>query len=326
MESPANVQKALERNIHRLYNLPEDTEIHLLKYSENYTFQVKSDSENIKRVLRVNRPSYHTDEELSGELLWMREISQDTDLCLPDVFCGNNNELLQEFESDDTRYTCCMFSFLEGKTIGKLSGDELNAQLINMGKILASLHLQWQNRKRAYEIKRFSWDISNLLGKASIWGDWHNYYELDEMTCNIFEQVTNIMKKRLSEYGYSNDKFGMIHADLHRSNIIVKDGRPQIFDFDDCGYGWYLYDIGCSLVEFSNPKKLVPFIIEGYESVKPLSDEEKKEIDTFVLLRRIVRMAWLSSHNDSDTAKMVENGYFTNTVNMAESYILNNKE
>ena len=88
--------------------------------------------------------------------------------------------------------------------------------------------------------------------------------------------------------------------------MINNNGVNQIIDFDDSGYGFYMYDMGCALVTYSrNLTKLEGAWVRGYEKVRKLSDEDKKFIPMFVLLRRITRLAWLATHSDSDTAKTV---------------------
>lgn len=318
------IQNIAEEFLPALYDFGNDFSVKLLKYSENITFLLTDEKSGRKSVLRVNRPDYHNEEELRSEILWMNEISRDTTLILPKVYKGKNGDFLQKFISEKSRieYLCCMFSFLEGKLVGELHGDELIEQIKNMGTFLAILHNQSYNRDKSVVLKRFSWDLEDLLGKDARWGDWHSYKELNSDKVMLFEKAVTIIRRRIEAFGRGNDKYGLIHADLHRSNIIVKDEKAQIFDFDDCGYGWYLYDLGCSLVEYSDGiENLIEVITAGYETIRTLSKQEKDEIDTFILLRRIVRMAWLSGHSDSDTAKNIGGDYFMKTCQMAEKYI-----
>lgn len=44
----------------------------------------------------------------------------------------------------------------------------------------------------------------------------------------------------------------------------------------------------------------------------------------FVLIRRITRLAWLSGHADSDTAKTVEPEYLKVTVDLAREWLETN--
>mgnify|MGYP000760669885 FL=1 len=83
-----------------------------------------------------------------------------------------------------------------------------------------------------------------------------------------------------------------------------------------------MYDMGCALVTYSrNLTKLEGAWVRGYEKVRKLSDEDKKFIPMFVLLRRITRLAWLATHSDSDTAKTVDDEYLDVTIDMAKEWL-----
>lgn len=41
----------------------------------------------------------------------------------------------------------------------------------------------------------------------------------------------------------SETNFGLIHGDYNTGNILLQDGRAKVFDFDDCAYHWYDYEI-----------------------------------------------------------------------------------
>ena len=130
------------------------------------------------------------------------------------------------------------------------------------------------------------------------------------------------MEDVLRRFGIGPCHYGMIHADLHRSNIIVKDGVMQILDFTDCSYGWYLYDLGCTLVECgAEVAELLPTLLNGYSSIRPLTREERMLAPMFVLLRRIVRLGWLATHGDRDMEKLVVPEYFAVTICMARQFI-----
>ena len=173
--------------------------------------------------------------------------------------------------------------------------------------------------------------LARTLGKGCVaerkirkivWGSWRDYKALTKEQYRILEKCTSVMKDKLNHYGRSNEKFGLIHADLHFYNVINNNGVNQIIDFDDSGYGFYMYDMGCALVTYSrNLTKLEGAWVRGYEKVRKLSDEDKKFIPMFVLLRRITRLAWLATHSDSDTAKTVDDEYLDVTIDMAKEWL-----
>lgn len=317
------LEESIKSALPSLYEMENDYQVKVLKYSENITFLVTEPAIHRKRVFRVNRPDYHDMEELKGEILWMQEVSQQTDLILPKVYAGFDGEYIQSFEQDGVSYTGIMISFLEGKIVGELEGEELNQQMIEIGKILAKLHLQSQNRNKKVVIKRSSWGINDFFAENARWGTWRDNKKLTEEQIVLLEQIENIIIERLNQYGMDEDRYGLIHADLHCSNIIVNNGISQVFDFDDSGYGWYLYDFGCSLVEYANPKELLNYMVIGYESVRKLTEEDKELLNLFVLLRKIVRLAWIAGHSDNDTVKGIKEEYYAETFKMAEEFYEN---
>lgn len=323
-DTPQTLEKDVRDNLLLLYDFDKDYDVKLLKYSENVIFKITF-KEAFPVVLRIHRPGYHNIEELEGEILWMDEIHRDTDVELPVVYRGRDGRFLQKMTtfSGEEVYVS-VISFLEGSPLGELKDDELIKGLESLGEITAKLHMQSINRDKSVVIKRFYWDINNLFGDNNdgIWGSWRDYKALTKEQYRILEKCTSVMKDKLNHYGRSNEKFGLIHADLHFYNVINNNGVNQIIDFDDSGYGFYMYDMGCALVTYSrNLTELEKAWVRGYEKVRKLSDEDKKLIPMFVLLRRITRLAWLATHSDSDTAKTVDDEYLDVTIDMAKEWL-----
>ena len=60
------------------------------------------------------------------------------------------------------------------------------------------------------------------------------------------------------------DRFGLVHADMRLANLLVDgDERASCLDFDDCGWGWYLYDLGAAL-SFVEDSPLVPELVDAW--------------------------------------------------------------
>ena len=47
--------------------------------------------------------------------------------------------------------------------------------------------------------------------------------------------------------GSKPDAFGLIHADLHLENALFDGDAVRVIDFDDCGFGYWLYDLAVPL-------------------------------------------------------------------------------
>ena len=53
----------------------------------------------------------------------------------------------------------------------------------------------------------------------------------------------------------------------------------------------------------------------------PLPDADAAEIPTFVMLRRLLLVAWIGSHADTDLARSMGVAYTEGTVGLCEDYI-----
>ena len=62
--------------------------------------------------------------------------------------------------------------------------------------------------------------------------------------------------------------------------------------------------------------------LEGYRSVAPLDAADEAELDTFVMLRRLLLVAWIGSHHTFATeAAELGAGFTAGTCALAERYL-----
>jgi Ser/Thr protein kinase RdoA (MazF antagonist) len=98
-----------------------------------------------------------------------------------------------------------------------------------------------------------------------------------------------------------------------------------VIDFDDCGFGWYLFDLGASLSFFEHDPG-VPALCDawqrGYRRVMRLPEQDAAEIPTFVLLRRLQLVAWVGSHRFADSARGLGAEFTRGACDLAERYLL----
>jgi Ser/Thr protein kinase RdoA (MazF antagonist) len=67
--------------------------------------------------------------------------------------------------------------------------------------------------------------------------------------------------------------------------------------------------------------ELLAFWVAGYRSVRDLPAEDEAELPTFVLLRRLLLVAWIGSHSETELAQSMGVSYTENTVPMCEDYL-----
>jgi Ser/Thr protein kinase RdoA (MazF antagonist) len=95
----------------------------------------------------------------------------------------------------------------------------------------------------------------------------------------------------------------MIHADLHQGNLLVNGQFMTVIDFDDAGFGWYLYDLAVALTHQEDRpgfQKLQDALLRGYRSRRPLSEVDEARLPMFLLVRRLAILGWLHQRPDVD--------------------------
>src|SRR5690606_5257993 len=163
---------------------------------------------------------------------------------------------------------------------------------------------------------RFHWDYDAALGATSRWGRWRDGVGVTGEAARLLDRLDRELRARLARYGTSTERYGLIHADLRLANLLV-DGRDLgVIDFDDCGFGWYMYDLAAA-VSFIEHDPRVPELIDawarGYRTVLELPAEDEAEAWTFIMFRRLLLVAWVGSHQGADIARTLGAAYTDGT-------------
>ncbi len=304
------------------WSLPAETEISLLNLSENATWLLREPQSGRRRVLRMHRPGYHADDEIRSELAWIGALSASGAFETPLPMAGRNRELLQALPDDAGVRQAVLFEHVEG--VEPAPGADLPDWFQRLGAVTASLQRHARAWPRPKAFARKTWDFDSMLGSRSIWGDWRLAVGLDSRGEALLQRAADEIERRLTVYGKSPDRFGLIHADLRPATLLVSGDRLNVIDFDDSGYGWFMYDFAAA-VSFFEADPVVPQLagrwLDGYRSVAPLSAEDEAMLPTFILLRRILLLAWVSTHRETPTGEAHGQFYTDGALALAESYL-----
>lgn len=310
----------------RKYDFPDSVRVKLLQFSENATYLAyDSITQDKLGVLRISRPGYHTLDELKSEIAWLRQINDYTPLVAAKPLSGSDGDSIQSILGRDHReYYCIMTEFLTGTAPDENDEPAAVKQYASLGETTAYLHRHTRLWKGAANLKRIHWTYDNMIGNTPVWGSWQAAKDLTPEMTAVLTRVSGIIKKRLERYGRNENNYGLIHADLRLANLLIEREQIKVIDFDDCGFGWYLHDLASS-VSFIETKPIVPELIDswlsGYRKILPFHQQDFKEIDTFIMQRRLQLMAWLASHEDSTPVKELSVGFTEGTMELAERYL-----
>ena len=186
------------------------------------------------------------------------------------------------------------------------------------------MHRHAREWSRPAWFTRFHWDYPAAFGQQARWGRWQDGIGVGPSEREILTRLDDVLRARLRAFGTGPDRYGLVHADTRLANLLVHDGSVSVIDFDDSGFSWYLYDLGTSVSFFEHAPEvpaLVDSWLQGYRRAGRLSAEDEAEIPSFLMFRRLLILAWIGSHAETDLAKQLGPTYTANTVPLAEDYL-----
>ncbi|WP_166907755.1 phosphotransferase enzyme family protein [Mycobacterium sp. DL440] len=315
----------------RQYDIGTDATLRLLNLSENATYLVEDGS--TQSILRVHRQDYHRPHEIESELDWLQALQTDSDVTVPTVLPTSDGRRLVTVNGEETggiaRHVV-HFGMVEGAEPdeGTLTLDDFHT----LGRITAALHDHSQRWERPTGFGRFSWDWEHSLGGTPRWGRWQDASGVGSAEQQVLERAQALLHDRLHAYGTGPDVYGLIHADLRLANLLVDPdptGSPKItvIDFDDCGFGWYFYDFGTA-VSFIEDDPALPewqdAWVNGYRTRRDLPVSDEDMLASFVLLRRLLLLAWMGTHSHSRESATKAISYAAGSCELAERYLRSN--
>jgi Ser/Thr protein kinase RdoA (MazF antagonist) len=304
------------------YGISPDCSLHRYALTENWTYRVQGSSAD-PLVLRIYRPGGRSPAEIMSELAWMGAIRDGSDSLVPGIVPTTGGSQLLELTRGATLEPCycVMFTYAPGREPAE---DELAAWCPQLGAITARLHQHASSWIQPSWFRRPRWDVSTMLGDRPHWGPWQSSVT-DAEELRQLERLAEVVTARLRRFGEGPERFGLVHADLRLANLLVDGDRITVIDFEDCGLSWYLYDLACALTfneGRGDVRELIALWVDGYRQVEQLSSEDEKEIDTFLMLRRLMLTAYAELRRDTElAAAMRASGYNAETCAIAEPYL-----
>ena len=308
------------------FDLPAGSESTLINLSENATYRVDDPSSGQCWALRVHREGYHSKAAIASELAWASALREDGAVVTPTPIAGKDGEIIQVVSHAQVpgQRHVVLFAWEDGEEPDEEQYD-LRAPFEVLGEMTARMHLHVRGWQKPAFFERLIWDFDTSLGDTPHWGFWRNGMGLTPEIETVFAKTVDLIGRRLEKFGKSDERFGLIHCDMRLANLLIDGDVTKVIDFDDSGFSWLLYDCATT-VSFFEHKPEVPELLEawvrGYRKVIDLPKEDEDEIPTFVMLRRLLLVAWIGSHNETDLAQSMGVEYTRGTVPLCEAYLL----
>ena len=325
VDAPQQIEQAVIANLGR-WPVPQNARVALINIAENWTYSVSGliGGTPHRSVLRVHRPGYHTMLAIRSELAWQDAIRGAAQACTPPVIPGVDGDPIQlvNVHGFDEPMRMVLFTFVDGDHPNE--GHDLVAPFETLGRLAASLHefTEWWQQPTPFE--RLSWDTRAVFGDDANWGDWRLAPNVSPAVRDVLERVETRVSERLLAYGRGRDRFGLIHADMRLANLLIDGSTVWLIDFDDCGFGWYLYDFAAA-ISFMEDHPQVPALkqswLTGYRKVRALTNSDEAELDTFIMFRRLALLAWIGTHMHATEPRALAPDFARISAELGEAYL-----
>lgn len=237
-------------------------------------------------VLRLGHSLRRTPGLIQGEVDWINHLARGGAGVAKAVNSDADNlvELIPDGQGEHFLGTA--FAWAKGGPVWKMEGWT-ERFMLNYGRLIGKIHALTKQYTLPNEAwKRPSWDDPIMTDTTNA------LPRLDPKAMALAEANLATLRSLPTP----PDAFGIIHQDAHTGNLFVDENcHITLFDFDDCVYGHFIYDIAMVIfyaitnhpepVEFCG--RFWPLFWQGYCEENELDPVWLREILPFMKLREI---------------------------------------
>ena len=252
-------------------------EIKLLDGFESFMYEYGRDF-----ILRVGHSRRRTPDLIRGEVDWINYLAAGG-AGVARAVQSQGGALVEEIpDARDGRFLATAFVKAQGGPVWE-TGSWTDDLVDQYGRLLGRIHAL----SKDYAAADPAW-------RRPTWNDDLNR-NLPPLEPGIEEKFQEVFG-RLQALPQDGEGYGMIHQDAHAGNFFEdENGRITLFDFDDCCYGHFAYDLAMVLFyAVTNRKNAAAFapgfwrrFMRGYEAENSLDPAWQREIPHFMKLREI---------------------------------------
>ena len=277
----------------------------LIDLRENAVFEVKNAIGN-RAVLRLHRKGYQTSVAIFSELALMKYLSEQGVTVPVPIPVNSGNLLVKSPQGRDAS----MLSWITGPSLAEWiefhhSEAEMQTFIFRLGAELAHIHNITDKFVLPKNFYRPCWNTEGFFGRSPVWGRFWEHPALSDEKKRELINLREELKKRLLEF-YSVADYGLIHADPLKENILIHRGHPVLIDYDDCGFGFRMYDLAVAMtawIEDQRYSELSSQLHAGYISCRNLPENQWRYLLMFILIRILANLGWIIPRKEIEGSK-----------------------
>jgi Ser/Thr protein kinase RdoA (MazF antagonist) len=249
-------------------------------------------------ALRIHQPGYHESAAfIASEVAWLAALRREVGVPVPEPVPTPEGELMTQVEVPGVEgpRICSLLRWVKGRMVTKGVGPQhLKAQ----GRLMAQLHNHAARWGPPQGFTRLAYDWEGLFGEgtgtglpaSTIWED------VPERFYGPFALVAHELQEVMDAWGNGPYVYGLIHADLGvDANVLFWHGDARAIDFDDCRFGYWMFDLAVALEHVQEDTVYPQFrdaLLEGYTETRALPEEQARRLPLFLAAVNALLVVW----------------------------------
>jgi Ser/Thr protein kinase RdoA (MazF antagonist) len=255
--------------------------------SQNFVYRFR-DSAGAEMYLRLTHDSHRSAQLVGAELDFVNYLGENgADVAAPVRSRAGN--LVETLSTPIGDFHAAVFRAVDGQPV-KWGPDVENRKILfERGKTLGQIHRLSQSFRPAAGRQRFHWYHDDLFLNP-----WNHFPESEPAARREYQQLLLFLLARPR----TPENYGMIHGDFGSNNTLRQGGKAFAFDFDECCFHWFLFDVAVAILPARElpDKYRIPYLqvmLKGYASENTLSGDGPAEISMFCRLSALCRFLGL---------------------------------
>lgn len=234
-------------------------------------------------ILRISHSARRTPEMIAGEVDWINYLARGG-AHVSRAILSKNGKLVEPIDDGHGEHFLAT-AFLKARGGPSWETEWTPEFVAHYGQVLGRIH----RLTKDYVPYDPSWRRPEWDSPANMYAS-----KLPASETAALAKIQDLMR-HFETLPKGNDSYGLIHQDAHGGNFFVHDGQITLFDFDDCVYSWFVYDIAMVLFYAAMgaedmaayTQEFMRDFLRGYSQENFLDPKWLRELPYFLKLREI---------------------------------------